>query len=214
MGRPQPATKLIAPLDHFGGRVGRQIGVGVVLVHQRDVVENVLLRHQHLAHAVVDDDRHLAREGRTGRPAHLRVVAVGRELVQSGHHRADEPAREGNRADHDPARARRPVPLPGVRGPKLVSAPAGVVRTRYLASGDAGGPACQYMPPRTWAASSWASSKASKVETASMYWRAMAALISSISVCYFNTYFHTVNLLISITYVCLHFAFQSAISDS
>ena len=44
--------------------LGRQVGLRVVLVHQRDVIEDVLLLDQHLAHAVVDDHRHLAGEGR------------------------------------------------------------------------------------------------------------------------------------------------------
>ena len=37
-----------------------QVGLGVVFVHQGDVIKHVLLFNQHLAHALVDDDRHLA----------------------------------------------------------------------------------------------------------------------------------------------------------
>jgi hypothetical protein len=44
-------------------------GLWVVLVNQHEVVEDVLLVHQHLAHAVVDNHGHLARERRVVRLA-------------------------------------------------------------------------------------------------------------------------------------------------
>ena len=56
--------KAVAASQERGLHTGGQIGLGVVFVHQGDVVENVLLVHQHLAHALVDDHRHLARKRR------------------------------------------------------------------------------------------------------------------------------------------------------
>jgi hypothetical protein len=58
------ATEFIATPNHIGLYTRRQIGLRVVLVHERDVIEHVFLLHQHLAHAVVDDHRHLARKRR------------------------------------------------------------------------------------------------------------------------------------------------------
>ncbi len=45
-------------------RLGRQVRLGVVFVHERDVIENVALLGDHLAHAGVHDHGHLARVGR------------------------------------------------------------------------------------------------------------------------------------------------------
>ncbi|MNI68785.1 hypothetical protein D3C73_1244980 [compost metagenome] len=60
----------------------RQIGLRVVFVHQRDVVELVDLPFEHLAHAVVEDHRKLPGERRIVGPAighhrrHQMAVAV------------------------------------------------------------------------------------------------------------------------------------------
>jgi hypothetical protein len=66
------------------------------------------------------------------------------------------------------------------------------------------------MPPRTWAASSCASSNASNTATASMYWRVIAALVSSISVCYLFFSIYTVIVLYSIAYANYENAFKRA----
>ena len=57
-------TQLVAAADHAGFGPRRQAGLRVVGVHHGDVIEDVLLLHQHLAHAVVDDDGQFARVGR------------------------------------------------------------------------------------------------------------------------------------------------------
>ena len=56
----------------------RQIGLGVVFVHQRDVVKNVALIDQHFVHAMGHDHGHLARKGRVPGPA---VGNGGRDQV-------------------------------------------------------------------------------------------------------------------------------------
>ena len=54
---------MVASAQHAIHRILWQIRVGVVLVHERDVIENVLLFNQHLSHAGVQDHREFASKG-------------------------------------------------------------------------------------------------------------------------------------------------------
>ena len=54
----------IRATNHVGMLLRGQIGLRVVLVHQRDVIEDVFLFDQHGTHAVVNNHRHFARECR------------------------------------------------------------------------------------------------------------------------------------------------------
>ena len=59
-----PAVIPVAATQHVGMHVYRQARLRVVLVHQRDVIEHVLLLDHHLADARIDDDGHLSGERR------------------------------------------------------------------------------------------------------------------------------------------------------
>src|ERR1700733_14018212 len=67
-GRPYLAAaadlQQVAAAQDPGLDPGRNRRLQVVLVHQRDVIENALLLHVHAAHAVVDDDGQLVGERR------------------------------------------------------------------------------------------------------------------------------------------------------
>jgi hypothetical protein len=57
------ALEQIPPAQHALRGTLRQVGLGIGLVHQRDVVKYVLLIDEHLAHARIQNDRELTREG-------------------------------------------------------------------------------------------------------------------------------------------------------
>ena len=59
----QVAIEFIAPANDVGLGAGLQIGLGVILVHQCDVIKNVLLLHHHLANAAAQNHRQFAGEG-------------------------------------------------------------------------------------------------------------------------------------------------------
>ena len=58
-----PVSEPVASSEKILFHACGQVGLRVVLIHQRDVVENILLLNQHLAHAALDDHREFTGEG-------------------------------------------------------------------------------------------------------------------------------------------------------
>ena len=50
-------------MQNGGLSAGFQIRLGIVFVHQGDVIKHIFLFDHHLSHTLVDDDRHFASEG-------------------------------------------------------------------------------------------------------------------------------------------------------
>ncbi len=65
---PAGAQRIHAAQDALGGSFGQR-GMGVVLVHRTDVIEDVFLIRDHPPQAVLDDDRELVRIARVVRAA-------------------------------------------------------------------------------------------------------------------------------------------------